>query len=65
MSHPLAVGSPVTHPAAAHEGPVALELRRKLQLALAGIWLLDAMLQFQPARASCSFRCGSRAAGSS
>ena len=48
MSHPLAVGSPVTHPAAAHEGPVALDLRRKLQLALAGIWLFDAMLQFQP-----------------
>jgi hypothetical protein len=37
------------HPAAAHEGPAALDPRRKLQLALAGIWLLDATLQFQPA----------------
>ena len=49
MSHPLAIGGPVMHPAAAHEGPAALDPRRKLQLALAGIWLLDAMLQFQPA----------------
>ena len=48
MSHPLAVGGPVMRPAAAHEGPAALDPRRKLQLALAGIWLLDAMLQFQP-----------------
>jgi hypothetical protein len=28
--------------------PRALDARRKLQLALAGIWLLDAALQFQP-----------------
>ena len=48
MSHPFAVGSPVTRPAVAHEVPVASDLRRKLQLALAGIWLVDAMLQFQP-----------------
>ena len=48
MSQSLAVGDPVARPAAAHEGPAALDPRRKLQLALAGIWLLDAMLQFQP-----------------
>ena len=48
MSQSLAVGEPVARPAAAHERPAALDPRRKLQLALAGIWLLDAMLQFQP-----------------
>jgi hypothetical protein len=48
MSHPLAIGDPVTRPAAAHEHAPVLDPRRRLQLALAVIWLLDAMLQFQP-----------------
>jgi hypothetical protein len=48
MSQSLAVGDPVARPAAAHEGSAALDPRRKLQLALASIWLLDALLQFQP-----------------
>ena len=38
----------VARPAAAHERPAALDPRRRLQLALAVIWLLDGMLQFQP-----------------
>lgn len=33
----------------------ALDLRRKLQLALGGIWLLDGMLQYQPAMFSKAF----------
>jgi hypothetical protein len=44
MSHPLAV----VRPAAAHEHAPVLDPRRKLQLALGALWLLDAMLQFQP-----------------
>jgi Domain of unknown function (DUF5134) len=48
MSHPLAIGDPVTAPAAAHEHAPASDPRRRLQLALALLWLLDAMLQFQP-----------------
>lgn len=44
MSHPVAV----ERPAAAHEHAPALDLRRRLQLALGALWLLDAMLQFQP-----------------
>ena len=49
MSQSLAVRDPVARPAAAHERVAALDPRRALQLALGAIWLLDAMLQFQPA----------------
>src|SRR5271168_2580275 len=49
MSQSLAVRDAVRRPAAAHERAVALDPRRTLQLALAALWLLDAMLQFQPA----------------
>lgn len=46
MSHPLAVGTAAARPGA-HER-LAADPRRALQLALAVIWLLDGMLQFQP-----------------
>jgi hypothetical protein len=46
MSQSIAVGD-VAASAAAHEHPVP-DQRRRLQLALGVIWLLDAMLQFQP-----------------
>src|ERR1700722_20000763 len=50
MSQSLAVGDPVARPAAAHERvTVTLDPRRTLQLALGALWLLDGMLQFQPA----------------
>ena len=49
MSQSLAVRDPVARPAAAHERVATLDPRRALQLALGAIWLLDAMLQFQPA----------------
>jgi hypothetical protein len=49
MSQSLAVGDPVARPAAAHERVAALDPRRALQLALGALWLLDGMLQFQPA----------------
>jgi len=48
MGHPVAAGDPVVRLVAAHERASALDPRRKLQLALGVIWLLDAMLQFQP-----------------
>ena len=48
MGHPVAAGDPVVRPVAAHERASALDPRRKLQLALGVIWLLDAVLQFQP-----------------
>ena len=44
MSESLAV----TRPAAVPQRPAALDQRRRLQLALGVIWLLDGMLQFQP-----------------
>jgi hypothetical protein len=47
MSESLAVASAVSQPGA-RERPAAADPRRKLQLALGVIWLLDAMLQFQP-----------------
>jgi hypothetical protein len=47
MSESLAVGNAVARPDA-HERLAAADPRRKLQLALGVIWLLDAMLQFQP-----------------
>jgi hypothetical protein len=46
MSQSLAVGA-ATRPAA-RERPAVSDPRRKLQLALAVIWLLDGILQFQP-----------------
>ena len=49
MSQSLAVRDPVGRPAAAHEPVAALDPRRMLQLALGALWLLDGMLQFQPA----------------
>ena len=50
MSQSLAVGDSVVRPAAAHERmTVTLDPRRTLQLALGALWLLDGMLQFQPA----------------
>ncbi len=49
MSQSLAVRDAVGRPAAAHERGAALDPRRTLQLALGALWLLDAMLQFQPA----------------
>lgn len=49
MSQSLAVGDPVVQPAAAHERVAVPDPRRALQLALAALWLLDGMLQFQPA----------------
>ncbi len=47
MSESLAVGRTVPHARAAALAP-PLDGRRKLQLALGGIWLLDGILQFQP-----------------
>ena len=55
MSESLAVGRAQTRPAgraataADAAGIAALEARRKLQLALGVIWVLDGILQFQPA----------------
>jgi hypothetical protein len=43
MSESLVIGRAVPHAQAA-----ALDTRRKLQLALGGVWLLDGILQFQP-----------------
>jgi hypothetical protein len=49
MSDSLAVGSAVAPPrAAALDRPAPPDQRRKLQLALAALWLLDGVLQFQP-----------------
>jgi hypothetical protein len=48
MTQSLAVRGVSAQPAA-QEHPAALDPRRELQLALAAIWILDAMLQFQPA----------------
>jgi hypothetical protein len=43
------VGGPAAQPGAAAQGRLAvLDLRRKLQLALGALWLLDGVLQFQP-----------------
>ena len=50
MSESLSVGRAVARPVVgAPEPPAAvLDVRRKLQLALAVIWLLDGILQYQP-----------------
>jgi hypothetical protein len=42
-------GSAVSRSAAAHDGVAALDVRRRLQLLLAGLWLLDGVLQLQSA----------------
>src|ERR1700745_4445988 len=61
MSESLAVGRAQTRPAgraAAAVGAVgvaALDARRKLQLALGVIWVLDGILQFQPSMFTKSF----------
>jgi hypothetical protein len=54
MSQSLAVRRAAAQPGT-HERPAVLDPRRKLQLALAAIWLLDAMLQFQPVMFGKSF----------
>jgi hypothetical protein len=52
MSESLAVA----RPGAAEQGRTAvLDPRRKLQLALAGLWLLDGLLQFQPSMFTTAF----------
>ena len=49
MSESLAVGTAVARPdAAVQASPAALDSRRKLQLGLGVIWLLDGVLQLQP-----------------
>ena len=53
MSESLAAGreggwAQAQPPARAAHGASALDLRRKLQLALAALWLLDGILQYQP-----------------
>ncbi len=49
MSESLAVGGAVARPGADEQPTLAvLDPRRKLQLALAVIWLLDGILQYQP-----------------
>ena len=60
MSESLAVGHaatrPATRPAARGAvGVAALEARRKLQLALGGLWVLDGILQYQPSMFTKSF----------
>ena len=61
MSESLAVGRAQTRPAgraaAAGDavGIAALDVRRKLQLALGVIWVLDGILQYQPSMFTKSF----------
>jgi len=57
MSESLAVGRAVPQPSAGepHAGLAALDPRRKLQLALAVIWLFDGILQYQPSMFTKSF----------
>src|SRR5689334_25000601 len=58
MSESLAVGRAQTRAAGRAgdtAGVAALDARRKLQLGLGVIWVLDGMLQFQPAMFSKSF----------
>jgi len=53
MSESLAVGRAAAPPAA--DGAAALDPRRKLQLALGVIWVLDGILQYQPSMFTKSF----------
>ncbi len=56
MSESLAVGGPVAAPrTGTPERIAALDTRRKLQLALAVLWLLDGILQYQPSMFSHTF----------
>ena len=56
MSESLAVSGPVATPRTGTPGRIAaLDTRRKLQLALAVLWLLDGILQYQPSMFSHSF----------
>ena len=62
MSESLAVGRAAARPAAgraaasrADDAATALDPRRKLQLALAVIWVLDGILQYQPSMFTASF----------
>ena len=58
MSESLAVGRAQTRPAGRAgdtAGVAALDARRKLQLALGVIWVLDGILQFQPSMFTKSF----------
>jgi hypothetical protein len=55
MSESLAVGGAVARPRAGAPRAHALDTRRKLQLALGVIWLLDGILQYQPAMFSKAF----------
>ena len=58
MSESLAVGHAQTRPAGRAgdtAGIAALDARRKLQLALGVIWVLDGILQFQPSMFTKSF----------
>ena len=48
------LGTAVSAPGAAEAGP-GLDARRALQLCLAGIWLLDGVLQYQPSLYTKSF----------
>ena len=56
MSESLAVGRASARPATAVAvGTAALDPRRKLQLALGVIWVLDGILQYQPSMFTKSF----------
>jgi len=62
MSESLAAGRPAagravggTAAGRAAAGPAALDARRKLQLALGVIWVLDGILQYQPSMFTTSF----------
>ena len=58
MSESLAVGRTQTRPAGRAGdvvGIAALDARRKLQLALGVVWVLDGILQYQPSMFTKSF----------
>ena len=57
MTESLAAGRPAAGHAVgrAAAGPAALDARRKLQLALGVIWVLDGILQYQPSMFTASF----------
>src|SRR6266536_786829 len=55
MSESLAVGHAAARPAPCPAGIAALDPRRKLQLALGVIWVLDGILQYQPSMFTKSF----------
>src|SRR6266568_4654280 len=55
MSESLAIGHAAARPAPCPAGIAALDPRRKLQLALGVIWVLDGILQYQPSMFTKSF----------